>query len=222
MTTAPLEVTTLPVRTATSEVEPARRTFADRHPILHSLWYGISAGMLGLVLLIAVLTIIVPKVVGGVPLTVLSPSMQPTLPVGTLLIVRPVTPEELRIGDVVSFQPYPLDPTLVTHRVVGITQHQDGTFVFTTQGDANATVDDPVYGKQVRAVLMYSIPLLGWVSNWVNVQHKHWIVPTAAGALFAYGGYTIVSAAVAKKRERDAEKDRLAEDACAMEPRETA
>jgi len=208
VTTAALRTLTVPIPLGTSrrdQAAPAPRTFAARHPVLHAVWYGISAGALGLALLTAVLTILVPKLVGGIPLTVLSASMEPSLPVGTLLIVKPVTPEEIRIGDVVSYQPYPLDPTLVTHRVVGITQHQDGTFVFTMQGDANATVDDPVHGKQVRAVTMYSLPLLGYISNFVNVEHQHWIIPTAAGALFAYGGYTVISAVIDKKRRRAAD-----------------
>jgi len=207
----PALTASIPVATAPAQGAPGtERTFAHRHPVLHALWYGISAGALGLVLLTAVLTIVVPKIVGGIPLTVLSASMEPALPVGTLLVVQPVTPEEIRIGDVVSYQPYPLDPTLVTHRVVGITQHQDGSFVFTMQGDANATVDAPVHGKQVRAVAMYSLPVLGHVSNFVNVEQQHWIIPATAGALFAYGGYTVISTMVDTKRTRAARDPRAA------------
>ena len=102
----------------------------------------------------------------------------------------------IRVGDVISYQPNPLDPTLITHRVIGITSLQDGSFIFTTQGDANAQPDAPVRSLQVRATLWYSIPGLGWVNNLVNAEgNRAWIIPTAAGLLFAYAGYTMVSAA---------------------------
>lgn len=215
MTTLPV---TQPLRAVDERTPPSsgptdaggEQRFADRHPALHALWLGISGGVLALVLLVAVLTVVVPKIVGGVPLTVLSPSMEPSLPVGTLLVVRPVEPEEIRIGDVVTYLPYPNDPTLVTHRVTEIAHHEDGSRVFTLQGDNNAVPDRPVHDYQVRAVLMYSMPLLGYVSHWVNVDHQHWIIPVVAGALFAYAGYTVV-VAIRDRRRRD--RDPVADDA---------
>jgi signal peptidase len=172
------------------------------------LWFGISAGFLAVILGIGVVAVALPRVTGSVPLTVLSPSMSPSLPVGTMLIVRPIDAaqmHEIRIGDVISFLPHPNDPTLITHRVVGITSIADGSFVFRTQGDANATPDAPVREKQVRAVLWYSLPGLGWVNDLINAQgNRSWIVPAAAGALFVYAGYTGVSAAVTSAKKRRA------------------
>ncbi|MEL5992003.1 signal peptidase I [Microbacterium phosphatis] len=219
MTTIPV---TLPVPTAADaghsrdheppEAERDGRRFAERHPALHALWMGISGGLLALVLLVGVLTVIVPKAVGGVPLTVLSPSMEPSLPVGTLLVVRPVEPEDIRIGDIVTYLPYPNDPTLVTHRVTEIAHHQDGSRVFTLQGDNNAVADSPVHDYQVRAVVMYSVPLLGYVSQWVNVDQQTWVVLVTAGALFVYAGFTVVSAARDRRRRRqEAEAEQGAE-----------
>jgi signal peptidase len=182
------------------------------------LWYGISAGLLALILGIAAVAIVVPQMTGAVPLTVLSSSMEPTLRPGTMAVVRPIEQSQLgqiRIGDIITFQPYPKDPTLVTHRVVEIQHLSTGGYVFTTQGDANSTVDEPVRGKQVRATLWYAMPWLGWVNDLVNAQgNRVWIVPTAAGLLFAYAGYTVVAAAVShakekkrKKAEEDDEED---------------
>jgi signal peptidase len=168
------------------------------------LWYGVSAGLLAVILGIAVVAIALPRLAGAVPLTVLSPSMEPALPPGTMLVVRPIAQDRLgdiRIGDVISYQPNPLDPTLVTHRVTGVTSVADGTFIFTTQGDADAEADPPVRGIQVRAKLWYSIPGLGWVNNLINAEgNRAWIIPTAAGLLFAYAGYTVVATVVEKKR----------------------
>jgi len=173
------------------------------------LWYGVSAGLLAVILGVAAVSIAVPRLAGAVPLTVLSRSMEPSLPVGTMLVVQPLEQHQLnevRVGDVISYQPRPNDPTLVTHRVVSITSVADGSFIFTTQGDANAQPDPPVRSIQVRAKVWYSIPGLGWVNNLVNADgNRAWVIPTAAGLLFAYAGYTVAAAALAHKK-RQAEK----------------
>lgn len=169
------------------------------------LWFGISAGLLAVLLGIGAAAIAVPRFTGSVPLTVLSSSMEPSLPAGTLLIVRPLELDQMnqvRVGDVISYQPNPMDPTLVTHRVTGITSYSDGSWVFTTQGDANDAADDPVYDFQVRAKLWYSLPHLGWVSDAINGQgNRVWIIPAAAGALFAYTAYSFVRAAGPARRK---------------------
>ena len=200
------------------------RERGSRDGVLAWLWYGVSAGLLALVLGLAVVTIALPRLAGAVPLTVLSPSMEPALPIGTMLVVRPLSEAEMhtvRIGDVISYQPNPLDPTLVTHRVIGITSVQDGSFIFATQGDANAQPDAPVRSLQVRAKLWYSIPGLGWVNNLVNAQgNRAWIIPSAAGALFAYTGYTVISTIVKNVKEKDETADDA--DAAAAAPPEGA
>jgi len=172
------------------------------------LWFGISAGILAVILGVGVVAVALPRVTGAVPLTVLSPSMSPALPKGTMLIVRPIEAaqlHEIRKGDVISFLPNPDDPTLITHRVTEIISITDGDFIFHTQGDANSLPDAPVRGKQVRAVLWYSLPGLGWVNDLINAQgNRSWIVPAAAGALFAYAGYTGISSAVTSAKKRRA------------------
>jgi signal peptidase I len=186
--------------------DAARRRPGAKDSVWAWLWYGISAALLALILGIGVVAIALPRLTGSVPLTVLSASMEPALPPGTMLVVRPLARDQMsriRIGDVISYQPNPLDPTLVTHRVVGITSLQDGSFVFTTRGDANAEADPPVRSLQVRARLWYAIPGLGWVTNVVNAQgNRAWIIPTAAGLLFAYAGYTAAAGVDAHRRRR--------------------
>ena len=72
-------------------------------------------------------------------LSVQSGSMAPAIEVGDAVLVRPVTEDEVRIGDIVSFYS-PVEPGIVvTHRVVSI----DGAGQVTTRGDGNAE-EDPV------------------------------------------------------------------------------
>jgi signal peptidase len=198
-----------PVGAATATVAVSRRLRQRRRDGFWAwLWYGVSAGLLAVILGVGIAAVALPRLTGSVPLTVLSASMEPALPPGTMLVVRPLAQDQLnqiRVGDVISYQPNPNDPTLVTHRVIGITSVADGSFIFTTKGDANAQPDPPVRSIQVRAVLWYSLPGLGWVNDTVNAHgNRAWIIPTAAGLLFAYAGYTVMSSAVTHRRKQKA------------------
>lgn len=161
--------------------------------------------LLVLVLVVAALAVFVPRVSGAVPLTVLSNSMAPTMPVGSLAVVRPtmdtLTGEAATLdateidavndiggigaGDVIVFAPNERDAQLVMHRVTAVSVSSDGQRVFTTQGDNNSGVDDPVHGHQVRAVVWYDLPLLGYVNDMVSDGAR--ISIGVAAAVVGYG-----------------------------------
>jgi signal peptidase len=99
--------------------------------------YASTALLIGLVALVVAL-VVVPKAFNGQALTVLSGSMRPVMDPGDIAVVAGVEdPSSVKIGDVIAYMPYPNDPTLVTHRVVGIGVSTEGGTTFTTQGDAN-------------------------------------------------------------------------------------
>lgn len=84
-------------------------------------------------------------------LTVLTGSMQPGLPPGSLLLLTPVDGDDLAVGDIIAFK-HPSRPSdLVTHRIHEITTDpRTGERFFITKGDANQEVDGwriPVAGK---------------------------------------------------------------------------
>lgn len=158
----------------------------DRRPVLSGLWTGFTYGLFGLVLLLAAVVILVPRFAGGVPLTILSSSMEPTLPVGSLAVVLPIEPQEVQVGDVITYLPNPDDPTAITHRVVGINQHADGGRSFTLKGDNNSAPDPLVRDYQIRAKVWYSVPLLGYVSLAFNGDQRSPIVLGLAGLFFVW------------------------------------
>lgn len=171
--------------------------------ILRALALGLSVGALALVLGVAALLIVVPKATGSVPLTVLTASMEPRLPPGTLLVVRPVAPADIRIGEVVTYQIASGRPEVVSHRVVAITTASDGARRFTFRGDANAASDAaPVRPEQIRGRLWYSVPLVGWANELVHGTARAWVVPLVAGALFAYSGVMLSLGIAPRVRRR--------------------
>jgi signal peptidase len=191
------------VTTARSDSD---RRYERHNSVWYWLIYGISAGLLALLLGIAIAAVFLPRIVGAVPLTVLTRSMEPAVPAGTLLIARPIEHgqvNEIRVGDIISFLPQGSDRTLITHRVIRVTQLDHGGVIFTTQGDANRYIDAPVRDFQVRAKLWYSIPGIGWLNDLGNPQgNRSWVMPLIVSAAFLYAGYTVVSSAFIYLRRR--------------------
>lgn len=68
-------------------------------------------------------------------LTVLTGSMAPTIPAGSVVAVRPVEPSALRVGDVITYRIPVQDRRVVTHRIVAILEPGSAP-VIRTKGDA--------------------------------------------------------------------------------------
>jgi signal peptidase len=174
--------------------------------VLHYLGIGVSAGLLALVVLVALLVVIVPMVTGSRALTVLTSSMVPTYPPGTLVIVKPTAPADIRVGDVLTYQLESGKDVLVTHRVIDKATNADtGALTFITQGDANDLADDPpVREVQVVGTVWYAVPYIGWVNNAVNGDLRPLIIPIVVGLLFAYALWMIISGARDRVKKRRA------------------
>ena len=167
---------------------------------------------LAVVTALALAMVVVPHLTGWVPLTILSGSMEPTIPTGSQVVVEPVRGEAataaLALGDVVTVMPYPDDPTLVTHRVVARAVAGDGTVVLTTRGDANDAADPwPLTATQVRGVVRYRIPYAGYLATALDGDQKRTGTTALAVALLGYAGIQLVRAAVDRSAGRRARDD---------------
>lgn len=77
---------------------------------------GILSGIIVLALAVLAGLLIIPKLMGYEEMAVLTGSMEPKYPVGTLIFVKEADPNTLEVGDVIT---YHLDSnTVVTHRIV--------------------------------------------------------------------------------------------------------
>jgi len=192
--------TTLPGAPTRASGKAAHR----KKGVLHYIGVGLSFGLLALIGLIAVLVIALPMLTKSTPYTVLTGSMTPSYPAGTLVIVKPTDVQQIRLGDVVTYQIASNQPAVVTHRVIQIVEPTtaDGTRSFITKGDANSLPDaKPVKPVQVRGVVWYAVPYIGWVNNVVNGDARSVIVPIVAGGLFLYAGFMAASTVVDRRRK---------------------
>jgi signal peptidase I len=81
----------------------------------------------------------VPRLFGEKVMVVISGSMEPDVPMGAAVIIRPVSPDSVGPGDVITFHPIGVSE-LESHRIVAI-KHVDGVLFYQTKGDANAQTD---------------------------------------------------------------------------------
>ncbi len=159
---------------------------------------GAFAVVLLAVLALAAAVAVVPRVLGGSALTVLTGSMEPTYSPGDMVISAPE--DRYSIGDVVTFQPVSDDPTLITHRIVAVSEGTDGA-EYVTRGDANGSDDDPIVADQVMGSVRYSIPYLGHAAMLVG-EHRSTLIIIAGAGLIGYGIFATASGALASGRAR--------------------
>lgn len=140
----------------------ARGTDTSRSPLG---WVLTGAGMVVIaVTLVLALLLAAPGLLGWQQLTVLTGSMEPEIPVGSMVYVQPVEPETLAEGDVVTFTQ--ADGDTVTHRVVR-NRTVEGTLV--TKGDANAEEDvEPVPYDRVVGKVGLALPGAGDVFGYLS------------------------------------------------------
>jgi signal peptidase I len=88
---------------------------------------------------------------------ILTGSMEPSLPVGSLVIISPVDTDSLQVGNIICYRFS--DSMLITHRIINITSEG-----FQTKGDANEEPDrDLITQSQIVGSVVLSVPVLGYL-----------------------------------------------------------
>ncbi len=129
----------------------------------------------------AFLPLTVPRLMGYEIYEVVSGSMEPEIPVGSILYVEETPPEEIEAGDVIAFM---RNDTVVSHRVEE-NRYVEGEFI--TKGDANSEEDtvpvpyDSLVGKSV-----YHLPVLGTLMTMLagDVGKLYALAFAACGVMF--------------------------------------
>ena len=149
---------------------------------IKKIWDVTSSVLVGVVVILAVHLIGV-RLFGIQVYSVISGSMEPEYPVGALIYVKDVDYTELEAGDVITFM---LDEdTVATHRIVEVVPDETDSSVlrFKTKGDANAAEDGSlVHHKNVIGTPVFTIPMLGYVANYIQ-NPPGMYVAISAGAI---------------------------------------
>lgn len=119
--------------------------------------------------------------------TVLSGSMEPEYPTGSVIYVRKTEPEDLKVGDVITFALS--ETTTATHRIVEVVPNEpaSGNLSFRTKGDANEHEDAAlVDGRNVIGTPIFTIPKLGFLVSKIQSPPGSYGAMAVGGAMILF------------------------------------
>ena len=155
--------------------------------------------VLGTAILIFVIVLCIPftipKVLGGQIYTVISGSMEPAIPVGSLVYVEGIAPEDVQENDVIAFYGGRDANAIITHRVV---ENRIIMGEFITKGDANQTNDmNPVQYDNLLGRVEWSVPEVGVIAQMLTGMEGK----IAAGSMIGLAVVLHLIAGVLEKKE---------------------
>jgi signal peptidase len=143
-----------------------------------ALWLG----MVGLVLALVIGTH-VAGLMGYRIVIIRGASMSPTIPLGALVVEQTTAPTEIAPGAVVTMT-LPSGPTL-THRVIRVASI-DGQPYIETRGDANNAADPTLQpASVVTGVVLFHIPVAGFILAFLGIPTGFLSVVTMLGSLLS-------------------------------------
>lgn len=154
--------------------------------IINNIGYVLIGFML---LILAVMKL--PGVCGYGSYCILSGSMEPQIPVGSVVYVKSVAWEELAPGDCITFRLGAGTQLTGTHRIVSIDSQKKE---ITTKGDANSAEDImKVREYSLIGKVVYSLPFLGYGA---------WFLRTTVGRVTCAAALLMVLIPVKKRKAR--------------------
>ena len=119
---------------------------------------------------------------------IVSGSMEPLIKVRDAVIIKRVTEDKIKEGDVITYRSY--DPAfygiLITHRVVNISE-ENGKTIYITKGDHNETNDrSPIGFEQIQGKVVMRVPKIGYLKYFL-VEYYGWIIAIVIPSLGIIG-----------------------------------
>jgi len=127
--------------------------------------YYIFIGFIGLIALFLIVSIF--PIPGNYRVMVVqSGSMEPTIKMGSIVVVKPQ--KNYKIGDIITFTSYNKKKTPITHRIYDM-EVVGGYPVYITKGDANDAPDTrKITKKDIIGKVIFSLPYVGYVVDFAR------------------------------------------------------
>jgi len=132
---------------------------------IFNILYGIFIGLLVLIGSLFLMSL-TPIEIGIEAKIVQSGSMEPSIPVGALVFIKPN--ETYEIGDIITFGEDSSSAIPKTHRVLSV-RNENGTTMYTTKGDANEGADPQEVAKRdIIGRVLLAVPYAGFVLDFAR------------------------------------------------------
>ena len=147
---------------------------------VRKMWNSITTALVLISVIVAFL-IVGFKFLGFETYIVLSGSMEPSYPTGSMIYVRDTDSNELEIGDVITFNLS--GQTIATHRIIEVVE-ESGQRYFRTKGDANDVEDGSLIpASHVIGTPMFVIPFLGYLASYLQSKSGFYLMIAYGAAL---------------------------------------
>jgi signal peptidase len=145
--------------------------------------YSIFVAFIVLVALLLIVSIL--PITGNYKImTVISGSMEPSIKMGSVVMVKPVA--DYKIGDVITFGPYSKTKAPTTHRIYDI-KVEGGAPVYITKGDANNAPDArELQKKDILGKVLASVPYVGYAVDFAKKPMGFALIIIVPAAIIIY------------------------------------
>ncbi len=127
---------------------------------------NITGGLLLILVILLCIPLTIPRLFGCEIYHVISGSMEPAIPTGSVVYVKEIEASDLQKDDVIAYYSSDENGAIITHRVV---QNRVVSGEFITKGDANEKEDlTPVTYDRLIGKVVLSIPFLGRVLTMIS------------------------------------------------------
>ena len=139
-----------------------------------------AAGIILIIIVIAaMIPLFVPRILGYQVYDITSGSMEPEMPVWSMVLVKDAEPSDISTGDVIA---YSAGDIVVTHRVM---KNDADERSFITKGDANEMMDmSPVSYSQLIGKVTAHFPVIGGImAALTDIKGKVFLFALLAGGV---------------------------------------
>jgi len=132
-------------------------------------------------LVLAIALVAVPRVSGVEFRAIITGSMTPEIPVGSLIVIVPTKADDIKVGDDISF--VTAGDKVVTHRVVEIDREKNEFITWGIANDPSAR-DAPNRYENIIGVVRFHTPHMGRAFSWFSTTHGKIITVTIIAAVY--------------------------------------
>ena len=137
-------------------------------------------------------------------MVVQSGSMEPTIKMGSLVIVKPES--DYKIGNVITFGPVTKTKAPTSHRIYDI-KVINGEPVYVTKGDANNAPDTTeIQKKDIIGKVLFSVPYIGYAVNFAKKPLGFGLIIIVPAALIIFDEVKNIFQEIKTKKQRETEE----------------
>lgn len=170
-----------------------------------------------LVTFVLVITLVFAKINGSTPeifgyklLRISSPSMEPKLVTGDIILSRSIDDlSQIKAGDIITYEGQQGDYSgkLITHEVISSVQRADGGYELQTKGTANEYPDPQIDGEYVQGVMVCTLPVFSAIYSFFVTPWGLAVILGILAVLFINEAFLLVQL-VKENRENEKSEEK--------------